>query len=155
MKMAIQAELTFTITVKADLKPSFGDAVDDKTWIKDEQIAAFTLPVASGGDGTLSYALSPGLPDGVTKDANHRVSGTPSATMSATAYTWTATDEDGDTAELTFMITVKADLKPSFGDAVDDKTWIKDEQIAAFTLPAASGGDGTLSYALSPGLPDV
>ena len=50
--------------------------------------------------------------------------------MSATAYTWTATDEDGDTAELTFMITVKADLKPSFGDAVDDKIWIKDEQIA-------------------------
>ena len=65
------------------------------------------------GDGVLTYALSPGLPDGVTKDANHRVSGTPSATMNTTEYTWTATDEDGDKAELTFTITVKADLKPS------------------------------------------
>ena len=38
----------------------------------------FTLPVASGGDGTLSYALSPSLPDGITRDATTRqVTGTP------------------------------------------------------------------------------
>ena len=144
MKDGDTAELTFTITVKADLKPSFGDAVDDKTWIKDEQIAAFTLPAASGGDGTLSYALSPSLPDGITRDAatRHCLTGTPTMALSETTYTWTATDEDGDTATLTFTITVdvqqvlprNVDLTPSFTDTVAAQSYVQDQTIDPLTF---------------------
>ena len=120
------------------------------------------LPLATGGDGVLTYALSPGLPDGVTKDANHRVSGTPSATMNTTEYTWTATDEDGDKAELTFTITVdvqqalprNVDLTPSFVDTVAAQSYVQNRAIDPLTLPLATGGDGVLTYALSPGLPE-
>ena len=64
--------------------------------------------------GTLTYALSSGLPDGLGFNQTTRtISGTPSVTMNATAYTWTATDEDGDTAELTFTITVDVQTGPA------------------------------------------
>ena len=43
---------------------------------------------------------------------------------------------------------------PSFGDAtILDQTWAQDEALKPLTLPAASGGDGELAYALAPPLP--
>ena len=101
------ASLTFTITV--DGIPTFGDAtVANQSWVQRRRIAAFTLPAAVGGDGVLTYALSPSLPGGVTRDAaTHVVSGAPSTSQTATTYTWAATDADGDKAELTFTIEVE------------------------------------------------
>ena len=155
-----RAELTFDLEVYEDLLPSFGDAtLDDRTWTEREAITAFTLPAASGGDGDLVYTLTPALPAGVSRDAATReVSGTPSATLAATGYTWTATDQDGDRAELTF--TAAVDGIPTFGDAtIAEAEWIEGVEIAAFTLPEATGGDGRVTYALSAaaphtGLPD-
>ncbi len=149
-----KATLDFTIEVKPDLMPSFGDAtIADKDWIEDDAIAAFDLPAATGGNGALTYALSPALPGGLAR-AERRVSGTPDAAAARTQYTWTVTDADGDRAELTFHATVAADTEPSFGDAtIDDKDWIENGEIAAFDLPAATGGNAPLTYALSPALP--
>ena len=60
-----------------------------------------------GGDGALSYRLAPALPVGLSFDnATRGVSGTPAAEQAATTYTWAATDEDGDTASLTFTVEV-------------------------------------------------
>ena len=149
-----RAELTFDLEVYEDLLPTFGDAtLDDRTWTEREAITAFTLPVATGGDGDLTYALTPALPAGVVRDAATReVSGTPTATLPATAYTWTATDADGDQAELTF--TAAVDGIPTFGDAtVADATWVKGKEIESFTLPEATGGDGRVTYALSAAAP--
>ena len=43
---------------------------------------------------------------------------------------------------------------PSFGDAtILDQTWVQDGALKPLTLPAASGGDGELAYALAPRLP--
>ena len=149
-----KATLDFTIEVKPDLMPSFGDAtIADKDWIEDDAIVAFDLPAATGGNGALTYALSPALPGGLAR-AERRVSGTPDAAAARTQYTWTVTDADGDEAELTFHATVAADTEPSFGDAtIADKDWIENGEIVAFDLPAATGGNGTLTYALSPALP--
>ncbi|MCY3968688.1 MAG: NBR1-Ig-like domain-containing protein [Acidobacteria bacterium] len=254
-----------TITVE---DPSFGDAtIADQTWVRDTAIAALTLPAASGGDGALTYALTPSLPDGVTfTESTRTLSGTPTVLQAATKYTYTATDTDGDAATISFEIgvaataaddavfvsssgvpskmvaggtaTVTVTMKntgsttwtssadyelgsqtpndnetwglsrvslpsdvapnataaftftitapdttgsyvfawrmvkdaawfgagtasvtitvedPSFGDTtVANQTWVKDTAISALVLPAASGGDGTLTYTLTPSPP--
>ena len=255
-----------TVTVE---DPSFGDAtIPDQTWARDVAIETLVLPAASGGDGALTYALSPAPPDGVVFTASTRVlAGMPTTAQGATKYVYTATDEDGDAATLSFTIEVEAasaddaafvsvsgvpsrmaagaaatvtvtmkntgtttwtpaggyglgsrssgkdtwgsrraplsgsvapnesyaftfeitapettgsytfswgmvrdpgmrfgsgtgDLTvlvedPSFGDAsIPDQTWVRDVAIETLVLPAASGGDGSLSYALSPAPPD-
>ena len=88
--------------------PSFGDAtVADQTWAQNTAVGALTLPAASGGDGGLTYALTPSLPDGVTFASSTRtLSGTPTAVQEAVEYTYTATDADSDAATLSFEITV-------------------------------------------------
>ena len=148
-----QAALAFAMQVEADAAPRFTSAVDNQAWTRHGAISAFALPLASGGNGTVTYSLSPALPSGVTKDANHRVSGTPSVALSNTVYTWTATDGDGDAAELIFSIEIED--APTFGSAtVDDQAWTRHSAITALTLPTATDGDGTLSYTLSPALPN-
>ena len=73
-------------------------------------IARLTLPVATGGNGAITYALIP--PAGLSFDPATRVlSGTPTAFVTDTMFTYTATDADADMsnsdrAMLTFTITV-------------------------------------------------
>ena len=82
--------------------------VPDRTWYRNESIGTVTLPAATGGNGTLTYTLTPALPAGVTLDADARtLTGTPTATAAAATYTWSATDEDDDTLSRTFTIEVK------------------------------------------------
>ena len=87
----------------------------------------------------------------MSKNASHRVSGTPTGHQTATTYTWKATDTDGDVAQLTFTITIAQDLAPSFGSAtIGDKSWTQRQAITAFNLATATGGDGSLTYARQP-----
>ena len=144
-----------------DNAPTFGSSsISNKIWKQNTRIPSFTLPRATGGDGTLTYSLSRGQPAGVralpagVSRSGRSVSGTPSGTMARTKYTWTATDSDRtdpDSATLTFYITVNADLAPAFGTTttISDKTWTHNKAITNFTLPRATGGDGTLTYSLS------
>ena len=116
-------------------------------------IEPLRLPEASGGDGELVYTLRPDVTEiGLSFDpATRVVSGTPSRAQDWTEYTLTATDEDGDTAELSFWVEVRPDLKPSFGGAVvEDQRYKEGREIPALTLPAATGGDGVLVYSLTP-----
>ncbi len=261
---SVTGELTVTVE-----DPSFGDAaIADQTWARDVAIETLVLPAASGGDGALTYALSPAPPDGVIFTASTRVlAGMPTTAQGATKYAYTATDADGAAATLSFTIEVEAasaddasfvsvsglpsrmagggtalvtvTMKnagtttwtpaggyglgsrssgkdtwgprraplsgsvapnesyaftfeiaapettgsytfswgmvrdpgmrfgsgtgeltvlvedPSFGDAaIPDQTWVRDRAIETLVLPAASGGDGSLTYALSPAPPD-
>ena len=139
-----------------DLTPDFGSAaVPAQAWTENTAIAPLTLPAATGGDGALSYGLTPAPPPGLTLDAATRtLSGTPTEPQGARQYTWTATDADGDTASLTFAITVAQDLTPTFEDAaVSAQSYTQGTRIAPLTLPAATGGDGALSYGLTPAPP--
>ena len=55
-----------------------------------------TLPRATGGNGAITYTLTPATPTGVNFDAATRVlSGMPSTVAGATTYTYTAGDTDG------------------------------------------------------------
>ena len=94
-----------------DTVPKFGVALEagelwrEFSWTVDEEIVPVTLPSATGGDGTIEYALAPDPPAGVGRDGL-RLSGAPKAEMALTRYTWTATDVDGQSATLEFTIEV-------------------------------------------------
>ena len=148
--------LQFILVVIADRMSSFGDTTATApVYVQNRAIDPLTLPQATGGDGTLTYALTPDLPDGLNFDAETLIiSGMPLEAMDETTYTLTATDEDGDESLLTFTLEVMADLMPTFGDTtVATQKYLVNQQIESLTLPAATSGDGTLAYFLLPFLP--
>ena len=140
-----------------DLRPSFGSAsVPDQSYTEGTEITPLELPAATGGNGRLFYALSPVLPEGLTLNRRvRRLSGTPTTPQAAREYTWTATDGDGDATRLTFTVTVAPDLRPSFDNvSVPDQSYTEGTAITPLELPAATGGNGPLTYALTPSLPN-
>ena len=142
----------------ADTEPSFASAaaIESRvyTFTQHVEFESLVLPAASGGDGALTYALTPALLGGLTFDAATRtLSGTPTEAMAETTYTYTATDADGDSASLSFTIAVEADLTPSFGSAaVADQVYTQHVEIEPYVLPVATGGNGALTYTLTPAL---
>ena len=170
MAAADRGLLTFSVTVETDAAPDFGmGSVSDAVFAVNTAIAEFTIPAASGGNGTIVYTAS-GLPTGLVFDATgsdtpgctgteaREICGTPTAIGGPTTVTVTARDSDsnlgaGDRATLTFTITVSSDAPPSFGSgSVPEKAFILNTAIADFQVPAASGGNGAITYAAS-GLP--
>ena len=92
-----------------DTSPRFEEASapGDQTYTADTAITTLTLPEATGGDGTLTYTLTPRVPGLAFDAATRQLSGTPT-TANTHNMTYTATDEDGDTNALSFTITVQA-----------------------------------------------
>ena len=143
--------------VEADVAPSFGsETIAAQTWTVGTEVDV-TLPAATGGNGTVSYALTPALPNGVSLDATTRkVSGTPTAVASAATYTWRASDSDSntdnsDTVTLTFQVTVgkgtlakpmnlalKANSNTRTGFTV---TWDAVPNAAGYTATAVQGSN--------------
>ncbi len=149
-------DLTFGITISADVEPGFSDTIGDQEYVAGKTInLPVTLPAATGGNAPLTYSITPALPTGLDFDSNTRViSGTPAAAASRTAYTYTVTDEDGDTDDLTFGITVAANEEPGFSDTIADQEYIAGTGTnLPVTLPAATGGNAPLTYSITPGLP--
>ena len=150
--------------------PDFGDAsLSDQTFVIGTPISPVTLPVATGGHGTLSYSLAPDISAiGLTFDAASRtLSGTPTASGTQT-YSFTVTDEAGGTSTLTFVIEIPLGKAPTpsavGGDGSATLSWIKplDQSIDGWQLqqndgswnailPAVSAASGvaTLSYTVS------
>ena len=96
-------------------------------------VITLALPSAVGGAVPITYSLVP-LPPGLTfraptVDTTALLIGTPSAIMSASPVTYTATADNGETATLTFMITVVRALPP-----------------ATLTLDTVSGVDLNLKF---------
>ena len=108
---------TYTLTVNAqNSAPTFrGAGVSAQIYAVGTSIVPVNLPPATGGDGDLSYTITP-LPSdlrlNVTPTGN-TLTGTPAAGTEqiATTYTYTVSDSDvdtatTDTASLTFTITI-------------------------------------------------
>ena len=103
-----------------DTAPDFGTAtVANQSYTQNAAITNLVLPEATGGNGALTYALTPALPAGLTFTASTRtISGTPTAVQAATTYTYKVTDADTNTADsdaatLTFTIAVAKALTGS------------------------------------------
>jgi len=108
--------------------PAFSLSVSAETKTVNTAITGYTIN--STGGTIASYAISPAAPAGTTfNTGTGLLSGTPTATQSATAYTITATNASG-TATQTFTLTVTA---------------------AVYTVGQMGPGGGTIFYvALSP-----
>ena len=150
--------LTFTISVNG--MPFFEGSITNQ-WIPEgEEMAPLELPAALGGNGELTYSLSEeNLPAGLSFDAASRtISGTPELHVSHPAegyeLTFRVEDEDGDSAELSFFLTV--DGNPTFFDAViEDRILRQNEAMDSWEFPAAAGGNGDLTYTLDMNVPGL
>ena len=136
------------------LTVSFGATIPPQTWTVDVSVD-LTLPEATGGNGTISYELTPDLPSGVMLDRSTRtLSGAPTAAATATTYTWRATDSDGNTAALTFSVTVSPapNLEATLRYPAAPTTLTVGTTITP--LPATTTGlTAPITYAVSPDLP--
>ncbi len=146
-----------------DAAPSFEEDFPEAfVWDVDEEIEPVTLPAATG-DGTIGYALSPALPEGVERDGpeGRRLSGMPTAEMGVTDYVWTATDADGQVARLEFTIEVApaldkararlAALNRSVLPELSRATWGSVVEAVTGRLESSGAGSGmadTLASAL-------
>ncbi len=143
---------TFSLAVESNSQPAV-TAPSDQAYSEGRPITDLVLPAATGGNGALSYALArtsgtPALPPGLSFDAATRtLSGTPSGTQAATGYTYTATDADGDAATATFTIAVAANSAPDLPSQAG-LTYGTGRSVS-HQLPAATGGNAPLSYALT------
>ena len=142
-------KLPFTITVVPDTTPVFSDSVVDQNYIENSPITNLTLPVATGGNGSVTmYSLTP-RPTGLTfnADPNSRVlSGTPRVTGNYT-LNYIATDSDPvnpDSALTSFMISIEADTAPFFAESVPQQNYFQGASIMMTLLPVAIGGNGDL-----------
>ncbi len=93
-----------------DSVPHFatGASVSDQEYTVGTEITPLELPEAFGGDGPLTYSLTPNLTTatGLNFDADSRtISGTPT-TAGTNILTYTVTDSDADTDTLTFNLSV-------------------------------------------------
>ena len=144
-----------SVTAIADTTPAFSfgsEAIANQAWEVDTAITSLTLPEATGGTGTITYSLSPTVPAGITFSAgNRRVSGTPTGRFSVATFTYTATDGNGATVELTFTIVVTADAI-TFASTIANQARVVGTPVS-FQLPIATGGVGAKTYSLTPATP--
>ena len=158
----IPNDVAVTVTV-ADTAPAFaaGEAIEDQNYIDGQMITPLTLPaVETPGNGATTYTLTPALPAGLTFNGATTpptITGTPTAAVLVTEYTYTAGDTDEsavgtDEVSLPFSITVVADTAPAFadGETIAPANYIEGVAITPLTLPQATGGNGDIMYALSP-----
>ena len=146
---------TFTIVVTA-AAITFASTVANQSWVVGTAVN-LTLPTASGGVGAFTYALTPAVPSGITFTAGTRaLAGNPSTVFSVATFTYTATDTEGIANSQTFTIVVAAAVVAlSFGaETIANQAWVVGT-AESLMLPEATGGEGTITYSLSPStLPD-
>ena len=125
--------------------------LDDQAWAVGTA-ESLTLPEATGGTGTITYSLSPTTPAGVTFTASTRVlAGNPTGRFTSATFTYTATDADGNTDELTFTIVVTASAI-TFDSGMANQSWTVGTAVSV-TTPTLSGGVGAFTYSITPALP--
>ena len=124
-------------------------AIEDQQYVVEEAIPEWTLPPSGGGTNPQTYDLSPALPAGLGFDElTRRMSGTPSAGVPVTSYTYTVTDAAGLQISQTFELEVRLALA-----TIASQSFVMDEPIVPVELPAARGGTDPHQYTLTPAPP--
>ena len=108
------------------------------------------IPVtASGGTGTLSYAVSPGLPTGLSfSTTTGQITGTPSGASAANTYTVTVTDQTTPTSQTSSKTFSLAVVAPVFAFMPAAGALPNAIAAAAYSQTVAVSG-GTAPYAFT------
>ncbi len=145
------ANATFSLTVNSAVVAT--QAVASTTLASGTAATAFTPVTGSGGTGTLTYSVSPALPTGLTfSTSTGTITGTPTAVSATTTYTVTVTDANGATKTNTFSLTVNGAVAAT--QAIASKVLTEGQPSTSFTPVTGAGGSGTLTYSISPALPN-
>ena len=105
---AITGPYTLSIVFEADRHPSLvAGGPGNQSYTTGTAISALTLPAGSGGNGELTYSLTPLVPGLSFDPVTRRLTGTPTAAGDY-AMTYSVTDADGDRVVWTFTISVAA-----------------------------------------------
>ena len=142
-----QGDAAPIITNPGDQTYSIGDTIEPLT---------ITVTVTDAED-TLTVTVT-GLPNGLTfDDTSREITGTVANDATLGDHLVTITADDGNNAAVieTFIITVTADVAPTFGsETIPFQTYAVNTAIGTLTLPPATSGNDTLTYSLAPALPD-
>lgn len=98
------------VTERPDTAPAFSKRVANQTYTIGSEVT-LRLPSATGGDGSLTYTLTPRVPGLTFQAAARTLSGTP-AEEGTYSMTYRVTDGDNDAATLRFTITVAPNTSP-------------------------------------------
>ena len=152
--------ISFTITVVPDTAPSFTGRVSDLDYTAGTAVSGLTLPAATGGNGPLIYSLTPAVPGLRFSPQTRQLTGTP-ASPGTYSMTYGVTDDDDNTADIdadtiSFTITVIVpDTAPSFSGGASDLDYTVGTPVSGPALPIATGGNGALTYYLTPAVPGL
>ena len=141
-----------------DGPPTFGsETITNQTYTVDTAIPGLNLPGATGGNGALTYDLTPEVA-GLTFGADHRtLSGTPTAvntySMMYKVVDADTNNADTDSATISFTITVQTAPLTFATTDIADQSYTVNQPIDILSLPLATGGTGAITYTLAPALP--
>ncbi len=149
-----EGSATFTIEVRQNEKPTLPNLSSEIYAAKERRPFTLTLQAASGGEGNLTHSVD-GLPDGLEfNPTTFTFAGMPT-TGTAKEYEvrYKVKDEDPEVVSTTFKIVVSANEMPTITDLPIEVSTAKERRLFEQDLPAASGGEGNLTYWVE-GLPD-
>jgi hypothetical protein len=143
------ASASFDLTVNSAVLASVSAA---STALTQNHVASFKPINGSGGTGSLSYSITPALPSGLVLDTTTgTISGTPSATLTATIFTVTVTDANLATASNSFSLAINSAVAAAQTTATEVLTI--NQSSASFKPVSGAGGTGSLLYSVAPALP--
>jgi hypothetical protein len=127
-------------------------SVPVKTFTFEVGVAVNQVVATSTGVGAFSYSISPALPTGlVFNTATATITGTPTSVTGVTLYTVTV-GYSGDTASDGFSL---ATVLPKTITAISQSlSFIIGKPVASTNLVTISGFVGTVTYSISPALPN-
>lgn len=163
------SSLPFTVTVTVDepprgTVPKFPIGTPKRliySWVMGSEIDPIQLPEAVGGDGNLSYILSPNIADYglIFNSLTKVISGTPDRYIERETFNYIVLDSDNDSREidqasLELVISIAdevPDVRPYFSSttSIGDLRFRIDETVG-FVFPEAAGGNGRLRYTVEP-----
>ena len=160
----------FALTVADNPLPGFEDPVPFMRHPLNRAVEQ-TLPAPTNMDNRdLTFVVTPALPTGLryvppmkvggAYTTGGQIVGTPTAATPQRPYTLTVVDAQGNEAAVTFALATGAapvlpepepvDRQPSFGNATVEPQRYTVGTAVTLALPAATNGDGRLTYTLAP-----
>ena len=148
---ANSASKTFSLAVASPITAT--QAIASRSHNTGDSVS-FVPVTGSGGVAPLSYSISPTL--GTTglsfNSSTGAVSGLATRALGSTTFTVTITDANGVAAQNTFALTINGPLAAN--TLIPLNVLTVGQQSVSLTPVVGGGGTGTLSYSITPALPN-